>query len=47
MSVPDDLFPPCFLQKKKKKPPLSQKTTGDNQIYKMEKCLVRNILEKI
>ena len=30
-----------------KTPAVAKKTAGDNQIYKMEKCLVGNILEEI
>ena len=30
----------------KKTPAVAKKTAGDNQIYKMEKCLVGNISEE-
>lgn len=30
-----------------KTPAVAKKTAGDNQIYKMEKCLVGNIFEEI
>ncbi len=35
------------MQEKIKQTPIFAKTTmGDNQIYKMEKCLIGDILEK-